>query len=126
MLAEIKDYLKTLDVAEHYSVGKIENSKMKSLGIYGDSSTRRVESIGNNSSYGTQRIRLLLHWNKSAVETEIASKNLFDSIRYITDLDLTSAYIEYIDWDYNSPIFVGTDDNGVYEYVISGIVFYRR
>ena len=126
MLAEIKDYLKTLNVATHYSVGKIDNSKMESLGIYGDSSTRRVESIGNNSSYGTQRIRILLHWNKSAVETEEAAMSLFNNIRYIQDLDLTSAYIEYIDWDYNTPVFVGTDDNGVYEYVISGIVFYRR
>lgn len=126
MLAEIKDYLKTLDVASYYSVGKIDNAKMMSLGVYGDSSTRRVESIGNNSSYGTLRIRLLLHWNKSAVETEEAARSLFTKIRYIQDLDLTSAYIEYIDWDYDSPVFVGTDDNGVYEYVISGIVFYRR
>lgn len=126
MLSELKDYLKTLNVATYYSVGKIDNSKQKSLGIYSDSSTRRVESIGNNSSYGTMRIRILLHWNKSAVETEVASKNLFDKIRYIQDLDLTDEYIEYIDWDYNTPVFIGTDDNGVYEYVISGIVFYRR
>lgn len=126
MLAEIRDYLKTLNVAEHYSVGKIDNAKMKSLGIYGDTGMRRVESIGNNSSYGTQRIRILLHWNKNAVETEEAAQNLFDRIRYITDLDLSTAYIEYLDLDYNSPTFVGTDSNGVYEYVISGIVFYRR
>ena len=126
MLAEIKDYLKTLDVAEHYSVGKIDNSKMKALGVYGDSGVRRTESIGCNSSYGAQRIRILLHWNKSAVETENAAMNLFNRIRYITDLDLTDAYIEYFDLDYDSPTFVGSDDNGVYEYVISGVVFYRR
>lgn len=133
MLSEIKDYLKTLNVAEHYSVGKIENSKQKSLGVYSDSSTRRVEAIGRNSSYGTLRIRLLLHWNKSAVETEEAARELFSKIRYIQDLDLTESdssslyvYIEYIEWDYDSPVFVGTDDNGVFEYVISGIVFYRR
>lgn len=126
MLAELKDYFKTLNVAEHYSVGKIDGSKEKSLGIYGDSSTRRVESIGKNSSYGTQRIRILLHWNKNAVETEASAKDLFDKIRYITDLDLTDAYIEYIDWDNDSPVFLGTDSVGIYEYVISGIVFYRR
>ena len=126
MLAEFKDYLKTLGVADFYSVGKIDNAKMKSLGVYGDTGTRRVEAFGNNSSYGTQRIRLLLHWNKSAVETENAAWNLFEKIRYITDLDLTTAYIEYLDLDYNEPTFVGSDDNGVYEYVISGIIFYRR
>lgn len=126
MLAELKDYFKTLNVAEHYSVGKIDGSKMKSLGVYGGTSTRRVESIGKNSSYGMMRIRILLHWNKSAVETENAAKNLFDKIRYITDLNLNTAYIEYADWDSDSPVFVGTDSVGIYEYVISGIIYYRR
>lgn len=126
MLSEIKDYLKTLNVAEHYSVGKIDGSKEKSLGVYGDTPLRRIEAIGKNSSYGAMRIRILLHWNKSAVDTEVSAKDLFDKIRYITDLDLTTAYIEYIDWDDDSPVFVGTDSIGIYEYVISGIVFYRR
>lgn len=126
MLSEFKDYLKTLNVATHYSVGKIDNSKERSLGVYGDSSTRRVESIGQNSSYGTMRIRLLLHWNKSAVETEESARDLFEKIRYITDLDLDTEYIEYLDLDYDSPIFVGSDDNGIYEYVISGVIYYRR
>ena len=126
MLAELKDYFKTLNVADYYSVGKIDGSKMKSLGVYGGTSTRRVESIGKNSSYGMMRIRILLHWNKSAVETENAAKNLFDKIRYITDLNLNTAYIEYADWDSDSPVFVGTDSVGIYEYVISGIIYYRR
>ena len=126
MLAELKDYFKTLNVADYYSVGKIDGSKMKSLGVYGNSSTRRVESIGKNSSYGMQRIRILLHWNKSAVETENAAKNLFDKIRYITDLDLNTVYIDYADWDSDAPVFVGTDSVGIYEYVISGIIYYRR
>ena len=126
MLAELKDYFKTLNVADYYSVGKIDGSKMKSLGVYGGTSTRRVESIGKNSSYGMMRIRILLHWNKSAVETENAAKNLFDKIRYITDLDLNTVYIDYADWDSDVPVFVGTDSVGIYEYVISGIIYYRR
>ena len=126
MLAEFKDYLKTLGVAEHYSVGKIDGSKMKSLGVYGDSTMKRIEAVGRNSSYGTQRIRVLLHWNKSAVETEEAAWNLFNNIRYITDLDLTSEYIEYLDLDYDAPTFVGSDANGDSEYVISGVILYRR
>ena len=141
MIAEFKDYLKTLNVADYYYIGKIENSKEKVLGIYPDTSTPRVEAIGKNSSYGTFGVRLLLHWNKNARETETQARSLFNSIRYIQDTDMThyedtgdstdepiasTVYVQFIDWDYDEPIFVGTDANGVYEYVITGTIYYQK
>lgn len=135
MIAEFRDYLKTLNVADYYYIGKIENSKEKVLGIYPDTSTPRVEAIGKDSSYGTFGVRLLLHWNKNARETEIQALSLFNSIRYIQDTDMThyedtglssTVHVQYIDWDYDTPIFVGTDANGVYEYVITGTIYYQK
>ena len=141
MIAEFRDYLKSLNVAEHYYIGKIENSKEKVLGIYADSSTPRVEAIGRNGSYGTFGVRLLLHWNKNAKETETQARSLFETIRYITHTDMThyedteestdevvytTVHVQYIDWDYDEPIFIGTDANGVYEYVITGIIYYKK
>jgi len=139
MIAEFRDYLKTLNVAENYYIGKIENSKEYTLGIYADSTTRRVEAFGKDGSYGTFGIRLLLHWNKNAKETEMSARSLFETIRYIQDTDMThtedtgdsseeasTVHVQFIDWDYNEPIFVGTDANGVYEYVITGTIYYRK
>ena len=90
MIAEFRDYLKTLDVADYYYIGKIENIKEKVLGIYADSPTRRVEAIGGNGSYGTFGVRLLLHWNKNANETEISARNLYEKIRYIKDVNMAN------------------------------------
>lgn len=141
MIAEFRDYLKTLNVAEHYYIGKIVNSEEKSLGIYPNSPTRRVESIGKASSYGTFGVKLLLHWNKNAKEAEIQAHALFEAIRYITDTTMshiedtgdstdevvtTTVHVQYIDWNYDEPIFLGTDANGVYEYVITGVIYYRK
>lgn len=153
MIAEFRDYLKTLDVADYYYIGKIENIKEKVLGIYADSPTRRVEAIGGNGSYGTFGVRLLLHWNKNANETEISARNLYEKIRYIKDVNMAnpdisalvteddeviethneeriiannSVHVQFIDWYYDEPIFVGTDANGVYEYVITGTIYYRK
>jgi hypothetical protein len=126
MIAEFRDYLTTLNVAENYYIGKIENSKEYTLGVYADSSTRRVEAIGKDGSYGTFGFRLLLHWNKNARETEESAFELFEKIRYITGTDMTSVHVQYLDLDYDEPINMGTDENGVYEYVITGTIYYRK
>lgn len=126
MIAEFRDYLKTLNVAQNYSIGKIDNSKDKSLGVYGGMQTPRTEAIGKASSYNTFGFRILLHWNKSARETEESAFSLFEKIRYITDLDMSDIHVQYIDLDYDEPISVGTDENGVYEYVITGTIYYRK
>lgn len=126
MIAEFRDYLKTLNVAQHYSIGKIDNAKDYSLGVYGGAQTPRTEAIGKASSYNTFGFRILLHWNKNARETEENAFSLFEKIRYITDLDMTDIHVQYIDLDYDEPISVGTDENGVYEYVITGTIYYRK
>ena len=126
MLAEFRDYLKTLNVAEHYSIGKIDNSKDKSLGVYGDSTYRRIEAVGRRKSYGVAQFRILLHWNRNLAETEEQARNLFEQIRYITDTDMGTMHVQYLDLAYEEPVFVGTDSNGVYEYVIRGAIYYSR
>lgn len=126
MLAEFKDYLKTLNIADHYSIGKIDNSKERSIGVYADGYQRRVEAIGKASSYGTAGIRILLHWTKNLRETETVARSLYDELRYITDTDMGSVHVQYLYLNYDEPVFLGTDANGVYEYVISGVIYYRR
>lgn len=126
MIAEFRDYLKTLNVADYYYIGKIEQSKECVIGVYADTPTRRVEAVGKASSYGTFGIRILLHWNKNAKQTEEQALSLYEIIRYTQDVQMGDVFVEYLDLDYDAPIFVGTDQNGVYEYVIQGTIYYRK
>ena len=127
MLAEFRDCLKTLDVADNYYIGKIDNSKLKTIGVYGhQGGLARVEAIGKESSYNVTRIRILIHWNKNAKETETASWNVYELLRYITDVDMGTVHVQYLSLDESEPAFIGTDDNGVYEYHISARIYYRR
>lgn len=126
MLAEFRDYLKSLNIAENYYIGKIENSKEKTIGVYGMGGLRRIEAIGGQSSYDVARVRILLHWNKNAKETEEVARTLYESLRFVTDTDMGEIEVKYLDLDENEPTFLGTDSNGVYEYHISARVFYRR
>lgn len=127
MLATFREYLKTLNLADNYYIGKIDNTKLKTIGIYSQPGVRRVEAIGKASSYDIAGVRILVHWNKSARETEEAARNIFESIRYITGTDISEEiHVDYLDLLESEPNFIGTDDNGVYEYHISARIYYRR
>lgn len=127
MLTEFKDYLKTLETkADYYSIGLVDNAKEKAIGVYGDGYQRRVEAIGKHSSYDTAGIRILIHWTKNLKDTEAIAKSLYDEIRYIEGTDMGSIHVQYFDLNYSEPVFLGTDSNGVYEYMISGVAYYRK
>lgn len=126
MTTNFKNYLKTLDVADFFYVGKIDNAKEKVIGVYAVGRQARVEAIGRNSSYDIATLRILVHWNKNAKETEIAARELFEKIRYITDTDMGDTHVDYVDIMDGEPMFIGSDENGVYEYHISLRVYYRR
>ena len=126
MLAEFRDFVKTLEVGEHFSIGKIDGSLDKSIGIYGDSNLDRIEAIGKNSKYDISNMRILIHWNKNLTETEAASRSLYELLRYQNNFDMSGIYVYFIDLIEGEPIFVGTDNNGIYEYVITLRLIYRR
>lgn len=127
-LAEIRDWLSTLDVAEHYYIGRLDNKKEKSLGVY---SRRRgsapVMALGGQSSYDMKGVSLLLHWNRNARETEAAALNLWELLFGMTRVDVPSgARIQYIQPNVPEPVAVGTDEGGVYEYVIELNLYVRK
>ena len=126
MLAKFRDYLKTLDVASNYYLGKMVNETEKSLGVYSHQGHRRIEAVGKQSSYDIAGFVLLLHWNKNARESEDAARDLYEKIRYITDRDMNGLHVQYLDLLESEPSFVGTDNNGVYEFTIAGRIYYRR
>ena len=126
MLEELKDYLKTLDLADYYYVGKLDNKREKAIGVYSTTSSRRIEAIGKESSYDKAGFRILVHWNKNAVETEATARQIYEALRYITNTEMGNVYVYYLDLDIGEPVFLGTDQENVYEYHISGTIYYRR
>lgn len=134
MLADLRDYIKAQQSAvgyagakaDYYSIGKIDARKDKSLGVYADVGGVHVEAVGKHKSYDTMPIRILLHWTKNAKEAEQASKDLYQLLSYINGVTMGSHYVQYLYLAEGAPSFIGTDDVGVYEYVIPATIYYRR
>ena len=129
-LDEIRDWLKTFDAAEHYYIGRLDNKQEKSLGVYplarGGAPVMAIGGI-QNSSYDIKAMSLLLHWNKNARETEEAALALWERLFGAENVDVPSgSHIQYVRPTVPEPVAVGTDANGVYEYVIQLNIYFRR
>ena len=124
ILSALRDYITTETMPAY--LGKIPNAQQNCIGVYGVSYARRVEAIGKQSSYDVAGFRLLIHGTGNARTTEDAARTLYESLRYVTDAQMGDYDVEYIDLDTGEPTFIGTDENNVYEFHISGMIYYKR
>lgn len=127
-LADVRDYIKTFKVAENYYIGKMDNKKDKSIGVYQRQSNYPPRiCIGTESSYERKPISVLLHWNKNAKETEEQAFLLYQKLtEAIVPLEIGGTTVFFIDMLNTEPVDVSTDDNGVYERVIEFDLYYRK
>ncbi len=129
LLADIKDWLKELGLAEHYYTGKLDSKKERSLGVY----QREINGAGKtplggevNRGHEAKGASLLIHWSKYSRETEEAALSIYEKIRDSQDAVIGGHRVYYIRMDVPEPVDVGADDNGVYERVIWVEFFYER
>lgn len=130
-LKDIRQYVAGLGIAEdsHVYIGKLDNKKEKSIGVYnrqGQGPPRQALGGERNVAYEEKKISLLVHWNKSKTETEEAAVRLFEALQDSDAGNIGDTKIYFIRLDVPEPQDVGTDDNGVYEYVIWVSFFYEK
>ena len=129
MLANIRDWIESFGVGENFYIGKLDNKKDKSVGIY-----QREGYGGMNMAIGgidapktaIKRISILIHWNKNANETEQAAQSLYDKLLRIKDVTINDHHIDYLYLAVPEPVDIGTDDKGIYESVIWIDLYYQR
>lgn len=130
-LRDIRDYTATLGIAddENCYCGKMADKKEKSIGIYA-LKDRRHSSVPlggmEKSSYGVKGISFLVHWNCSPTESEAAANALQEALISCRDTVINGQTIKFIFVEYDEPVPIDTDENGIYEYVVESLVYYER
>ena len=130
-LTEIRQWIASLGIAEdqHVYIGKLDNKQQKSIGVYGRSGSGSPDiALGGleRTTYDTKRLSLLVHWTTRKAESEVAAYELFEKLRNVSSLDIGDTHIKYLRLMVPEPQDVGTDDGGVYEYVIWLDLIYER
>lgn len=130
-LKDIREYISAFNVAADSNVyiGKLDNKKQKSIGVYNRKQEGKpVNSLGglDCTTYGIRSVSLLIHWNKSQTESEEAAYELYEKLRESRPVMIGNTAVNFISLQVPEPVDVGTDDNGVYEYVIWLDFIYNR
>lgn len=127
-LADVRDYIASLDRAGHVYMGKTPDKKDKSIGVYNSKHQHAYKTaLGGPflESYGVKYVTFLVHWNKSLRETENAAVGLLEVIQEAREVTVNESKIKFI-----QPLYdiqdVGTDDAGIFEMVIEAAVIYER
>lgn len=128
LLADIKDYLKTLQIADHYYTGKLDGKKEKSVGVYQRGQNGYKMAIGGsvNKKYDVKSVSILVHWNKNSKETERQALLIYEKLRNLRQVTMGGTKVYYATPQTNEPVDVGTDDTGVYERVIWLNLYHER
>lgn len=129
-LKDIREWLKPQisDLQGAY-IGKIDASKQQIIGVYGRNSSSSKIAIGglDNTSTWTKQISILVHWSKNCDTTEIKAQEIYDLLqKYSCEPTQVGDVDTYFKLLSDGPVFVGADDNDVFEYVIDAQIIYKR
>lgn len=126
-LADVKNYLKSQITCKNWYVGKIDASKECCIGIYPTEPPAPVVTVGGvkNHTYAHKAVAILVHWGKTATPAEVKAQEVYDLL-FGQKPTIGSKETIKMDFRTSTPVGIGTDDRGIYEYVINLVIYYRK
>ena len=130
-LEDMAYYIASLGIVEqeHIWIGKLQDKTSESIGVYPLKSRGEPHiPIGGlkNTDHDTRQFSILVHWNQDVVATEQAADALYRKIMDTRDVDVRGQHIMFARMLVPDPVGVGTDDKGIYEYVIETEIYFER
>lgn len=126
-LAEIRDWLKTRVTCPQWYIGKFDGSKEQCICIYSLPAGAPVIAIGGleNTSYARKTISILIRWGNNANTAEQKAQEVYTAM-FGQSGEIAEHRVISFDMRTAEPVSVGTDDEGIYEYVIETTIYYER
>lgn len=126
-LKDIKDWLKGSLVADVWKIGAYDNANDKTICVRNLTSNRNRIAVGglSNTSTVVKGVSIVVHWNKNPDETERVAQEVH-ALFYGQNPTINGYRIVKCDMRSDEPISVGTDSNGIYEYVVELWITYMR
>jgi len=126
-LTEVKDFLKTVILCDNWYMGKIDENKEYCIGVFPTQGPAPVMPIGGliNSSYSTKAVSVLIHWGKFYTPAEEKAQEVFNAL-FGQEITISGKRVVKMDFRTSEPVGIGTDDKGVYEFVINFVIYYEK
>ncbi len=126
-LKQVKDWMKQHIDADNWKIGIYDNSKQKTICVRSLAGSKMKIAIGglDCTNIYAKGISIIVHWNKNPDASEIVAKKIH-ALFYGKSIVIDNFKIVKCDMRNDEPVSVGTDDNGVYEYVIELWMTYEK
>jgi hypothetical protein len=127
LLTEVKEFLKTKIECPKWYIGKIDASQEQCIGIYSVQGPAQNIALGGlaNTSYSTKAISILVHWTKNCNTAEQKAQEVYNAL-FAQSATIGGKRVIKFDMRTPEPVGVGTDSNGVFEFVIETVIYYGR
>lgn len=127
LLSEVREYLKSKIECPHWYSGKIDASEEQCIGLYNIPSSTQNIALGGleNTSYSTKALSILIHWTKNCDKAERKAQEVYNAL-FGQNGKIGEHRVIKFDMRTSEPINVGTDNNGIFEFVIETVVYYER
>ena len=126
LLSEIREYLKTKIESPQWYLNKVGDKK-ESITIYNTVGLDPRMALGGleQTSYTTKAISILVHWGKDSNKAELKAQEVYNAF-FGQDGIIGGKRVIQFKMKTDSPVYVGTDTEGIIEYVIETIIYYER
>ncbi len=125
MLAEVRDWIKTLDLFDGYWIGRLSSKRDNTLGIYSLKSSPpcRVCLGGEDyNGYDMTAVSFLVHGNKNKNDTEQLAWAFYNAVADCSDFLIGNKTVYFVRLLHDCPIDVGSDGE-VYEYTVQAEIY---
>ena len=125
IVADMRDYIDGLELMDSVYAAKLPDGTNNAACVYPSQTAQPYErTIGEGTdTHDILYVTVLVHGNTSQRETETLARTLYRALRDTRNAVINGETILFILPRYDLQ-YVGTDDAGVYEYVIEAAVYY--
>lgn len=126
LLSEIREYLKGKIESPQWYLNKVGKEE-QSITIYNTVGPAPRIALGGlgQTSFTTKAISILVHWVKDSNKAELKAQEVYNAL-FGQDGTISGKRVIQFKMRTDSPVYIGTDTEGIIEYVIETIIYYER
>lgn len=127
-LGDFRDWLKTKVSSPQWYIGKIDGKKDQCIGLYNMAGAPQRLAVGGvaTTGYNVKVVSILVHWGRNADVAERKAQEVYAALYGVSNVIVGGRRVIMFNLAHAQPINVGTDDEGIYEYVIEVHIYHER
>lgn len=127
-LAEFRDWLKAQVSSPQWYSGKIDAKKEQCISLYNATGAPQRLAVGgvDATGYVVKAVSILVHWGRNSDVAERKAQEVYDTLFGVFNVKVGGKRVAMFRLPQPYPIGVGTDSEGIYEFVIEVHIYHER